>query len=63
MLSKQAQLEKNVADTKTAFDYAFDAENVAHAALVKARDELGEYLKEQDNGNLHCVGAVIVGSD
>ena len=47
---KQAQLEKNVADTKTAFDYAFDAENVAHAALVKARDELAEYLKEQDNG-------------
>ena len=48
-LLRQAQLEKNVADTKTAFDYAFDAENVAHAALIKARDELGEYLKEQDN--------------
>ena len=49
MLSKQAQLEKNVADTKTAFDYAFDTENVAHYLLVKARDELAEYLKEQDN--------------
>mgnify|MGYP006092608379 CR=1 FL=1 len=53
MLSKQAQLEKNVADTRTAFDYAFDAENVAHAALVKARNELAEYLKEQDVWVLH----------
>ena len=49
MLSKQAQLEKNVADTKTSFDYAFDAENIAHYLMVKARDELAEYLKEQDN--------------
>ena len=48
-MSKQAQLEKNVADTKTALAYAFDAENVAHAAYAKARDELAEYLKEQDN--------------
>ena len=49
MLSKQAQLEKNVAGTKTAFDYAFDAENVAHAALVKARLDLSNYLKEQQD--------------
>ena len=47
-LTELEELEKNVADTKTAFDYAFDAENVAHAAWVKARDELAEYLKEQD---------------
>ena len=47
---KQAQLEKNVADTRTAFDYAFDAENVAHAAWVKAKDALEDYLKEQDDG-------------
>ena len=46
--TKLERLQKNIADTKTAFDYAFDAENVAHAAWVKARDELAEYLKEQD---------------
>ena len=48
-LTELERLEKNVADTKTAFDYAFDTENVAHYLLVKARDELAEYLKEQDN--------------
>ena len=47
--TKLERLQKNIADTKTAFDYAFDAENVTYAALVKARLELEEYLKEQDN--------------
>lgn len=51
MLTELERLEKNIADTKTAFDYAFDAENVTYAALVKARLELEDYLKEQqDNG-------------
>ena len=51
MLSKQAQLEKNVADTKTAFDYASNVSIRTHAALVKARDELAEYLKEQQDND------------
>ena len=51
MLTELERLEKNIANTKTAFDYAFDAENVTYAALVKARLELEDYLKEQqDNG-------------
>ena len=65
MLTKREQLEKNVVDTKAAFDVAVDAtddawgddaawdaaedaEAAAWDAWVKAKQELAEYLKEQD---------------
>ena len=64
-LTKLETLQKNVVDTKAAYDAAFDvaydsadaaydaafdvAVAAAYAALVKAKRELNEYLKEQDN--------------
>ena len=36
--------------TADAWDYAADAEDVAWDAWVKAKQELRNYLKEQDNG-------------
>ena len=60
MMTKQERLEKNVVDTKAAYDVAFAAavdawgaadatEDAAWDALVKAKLELAEYLKEQDD--------------
>tara|TARA_R110000744_G_scaffold358071_1_gene465048 strand:- start:16 stop:189 length:174 start_codon:yes stop_codon:yes gene_type:complete len=57
-MTKQEQLEKKVADTEAAFDDAEaafddadDAYAATHAARSKAKLELKEYLKEQqDNG-------------
>ena len=45
-MPKREQLEKAVVDTKAA-DAAWDA---AYDAWDKARNELAEYLKEQDDG-------------
>ena len=49
------RLQKKVADTDAAYEAAFDAANAAanaatYAAWSKAKLELANYLKEQDNG-------------
>ena len=50
MLTELERLEKNIADTIIDC-FLNEAENVTYAALVKARLELEDYLKEQqDNG-------------
>ena len=51
MLSKQAQLEKNVADTKTAFDYAYDVAEADKFLVDQAEKALAEYLKEQQDND------------
>ena len=49
-MTKREQLEKNVVDTKAAFDAAyFDAAAAAWTVYRKALQELEDYLKEQDN--------------
>tara|TARA_B110000503_G_scaffold137503_1_gene221813 strand:- start:1005 stop:1172 length:168 start_codon:yes stop_codon:yes gene_type:complete len=55
MLSKQAQLEKNVVETKAAVSKATDWADAVEAvpAYAKARDELAEYLKE--HGDEHSI--------
>ena len=64
-MSKKEQLQKDVVDTKASLDTAYDAADVAtdaawyagdlafraHASWSKAKLELEDYLKEQqDNG-------------
>jgi len=54
-MSKLEQLEKNVVDTEADFDATYTADLAAdnagraYAAWVKARLDLNNYLKEQDN--------------
>ena len=46
---KLERLEKSAVDTKAAFDAAYAAEAAAWDAWVKAKQELEDYPKEQDN--------------
>lgn len=54
-MTKLEKLQKNVVDTydtalyTCAASYAFDAAHTL-VAYAKAKDELEDYLKEQDNG-------------
>ena len=48
-LTKLERLEKAVVDTKAATATAYAVVDAAYDAWDKARDELAEYLKEQDN--------------
>ena len=59
-MNKKEQLEKAVVDADAAWDdaawdaadawdYTADAEDAAWDAWVKAKQELEDYLKEQDN--------------
>ena len=47
-LTKLEQLEKDVLDTKAAFEAAYD-DAIAHVAWVMAKLELREHLKKQGN--------------
>ena len=54
MLTELERLEKNVVDAEAAYAAAFDTgittiTSAAYAPMAKARRDLSNYLKEQDN--------------
>jgi hypothetical protein len=47
-MTERERLEKDVVDTKAAFEAAYD-DAIAHVAWVMAKLELREHLKKQGN--------------
>tara|TARA_R110000787_G_scaffold141367_2_gene254844 strand:+ start:263 stop:568 length:306 start_codon:yes stop_codon:yes gene_type:complete len=59
-MTKREQLEENVAYTSAAYYATYYAAYDAHDAWSKAKRELANYLKEQDNEKLERLQKAVV---